>query len=101
MSTDGSIQVTFSSLSTAAADCGSTAGQMNQQLDDLKSYLTPLVSSWTGDAAEAYRNLEKQWERSAADLTSVLNQIQKALDAAFQSYVQTEQAAAKLWGGNS
>ena len=97
MSQDGSILVTFSALSTASADCGSTAGQMNQQLDDLKSYLAPLVSTWTGEAAEQYRNLEAQWERSAADLTAVLNQIQKALDAAHQNYVSAEQAATKLW----
>jgi WXG100 family type VII secretion target len=98
MSADGRIVVTFAALSAAAADCGTTAGQMNQQLDDLKSYLTPLVSTWSGDAAEHYRALEAQWERSASDLTAVMNQIQKALDAAYQSYTATEAKNAKLWG---
>jgi 6 kDa early secretory antigenic target len=97
MSQDGSILVTFSALSEAAADCSGTATAMNQQLDDLKSYLSPLVASWTGDAAERYRDLEGQWQKSAADLTAVLNQIQKALDGAYQNYVATEQAASKLW----
>jgi WXG100 family type VII secretion target len=98
MATDGRILVTFSAVSAAAADCGSVANSMNRQLDELKSYLNPLVGSWTGEAAEHYRSLEAQWERSAADLTAVLNQIQKALDTAYQNYSETERANTKIWG---
>jgi WXG100 family type VII secretion target len=99
MSTDGRILVTFSAVSSAAADCGTVANVMNQKLDDLKTYLNPLVGTWTGEAAEAYRALETQWERSASDLTAVLLQIQKALDAAFQNYTATEAANARIWKG--
>jgi WXG100 family type VII secretion target len=98
MSTDGRILVTFSAVSAAAADCGTVASQMNQQLDDLKTYLNPLVGTWTGNAAEAYRALEAQWQRSASDLTAVLLQIQKALDTAYQNYTATEAANTKIWG---
>jgi early secretory antigenic target protein ESAT-6 len=97
MASDGRIVVTFGAVQAASADCGTVANQMNQQLDDLKSYLNPLVGSWTGQAAEQYRALEAQWERSASDLTAVLTQIQKALDNAYQNYAATEAANAKLW----
>jgi early secretory antigenic target protein ESAT-6 len=98
MSTDGRILVTFSAVETAAADCGVVANNMNQQLDELKTYLNPLVGSWTGEAAERYRALEAQWQQSAGDLTAVLLQIQKALDSAYQNYSATETANAKIWG---
>jgi len=97
MGTDGRILVTFSAVSEAAAHCGSVANSMNQQLDELKSYLNPLVGTWSGEAAERYRALEAQWERSAGDLTAVLNQIQKALDNAYQNYMATESKNSKLW----
>jgi 6 kDa early secretory antigenic target len=97
MSTDGRILVTFSAVSTAAAQCGTVANQMNQKLDELKTYLNPLVGTWTGEAAEHYRALEGQWERSASDLTAVLHQIQKALDTAYQNYTATEKANADIW----
>lgn len=80
MNTDGRIVGTFAAVSTVAADCGAVADQMSLRLDELKTYLNPLVGTWTGEAAERHRALEAQWERSASDLATVLRQIQKVLD---------------------
>jgi 6 kDa early secretory antigenic target len=85
-------------VSQAAADCGTVSGHITQQLDELKSYLAPLVGTWTGEASEHYRALEQQWERSAADLNAVLGSIQKALDNVYQNYVAAESANTKIWG---
>ena len=55
MNTDGRIVGTFAAVSTVAADCGAVADQMSLRLDELKTYLNPLVGTWTGEAAERHR----------------------------------------------
>ena len=63
-------------------DCDDIARQISNQLDDLKTYLNPLIGTWTGEMANHYRGLEAEWDRSARDLTAVLQQIKKVLDSA-------------------
>ena len=94
---DGHILVTFGSVMEAAADTDAIAGQVEQQLSDLKGYLAPLVSSWTGVASSDYQALQRQWDTGAADLNGVLRQIAQALRTAHGNYSQAEQRNAAIW----
>lgn len=91
------IKVTFGALSAAQADVAATSGRIRTQLDDLKKFLAPMVSTWTGQAAEDYQVIQRKWDTSAADLAQVLAQIGTALGAAHDNYRQTEQANAARW----
>ncbi len=88
------IKVTFSALSTAQTDVAATAGRIRTQLEDLKKFLAPMVSTWSGQAAEDYQATQRKWDTSANDLAQVLAQIGTALGAAHDNYRQTEQANA-------
>ncbi|MGH3855238.1 MAG: WXG100 family type VII secretion target [Pseudonocardiaceae bacterium] len=96
---DGQIKVTFGAIATAVSDTGTTAQQMNQQLDDLKQYLGPLVSSWTGQAATDYNALQAKWHTSAANLTQILQQISATLQTSHDNYNAAEQANSNIWAG--
>ncbi len=89
--------VTFGAVENAAADTDTVAGHMNQQLDDLKTYLSPLVASWTGKASTDYQALQSKWDASAADLNVVLREIANALRTAHANYSQAESANAAIW----
>ncbi|RZT88343.1 WXG100 family type VII secretion target [Pseudonocardia sediminis] len=91
------IKVTFSALSTAQTDVAATAGRIRAQLEDLKKFLAPMVSTWSGQAAEDYQVTQRKWDTSANDLAQVLAQIGTALGAAHDNYRQTEQANAARW----
>jgi len=91
------IKVTFGSIDTAASDTDSTAANLNQQLDDLKGYIRPLVASWTGQAATNYQGLQQKWDTSAADLNQVLSQIANTLRTSNQNYTTAENANANIW----
>ena len=86
----GEVRVTFGELDAAQGNITSTVNAINGQLDDLKSFLAPMVSTWDGQAAETYNALQRQWDTAAADLNQVLAQIGSAVNVANQQYQQAE-----------
>jgi len=62
----GEILVTFGEISNAQSSVATTSRNINQELDDLKSFLAPMVATWTGQAAEDYQVKQQQWDDSAA-----------------------------------
>jgi len=98
MSGDGHIQVTFGAVNEAAMDADSIASQIAQQLSDLKSYLAPLVASWSGEASSDFQALQAKWDASANDLNQVLRQISQSLRSAGDNYLNTERSNKQIWG---
>jgi 6 kDa early secretory antigenic target len=98
MGGDGHIQVTFGAVNEAAADTDGVASQIAQQLSDLKSYLAPLVGSWSGEAASDFQALQAKWDNSAEDLNQVLRQISQSLRTAGDNYQNTERSNKQIWG---
>lgn len=88
------IGVNFGSLSGTQQRVAMTSTQITSQLDDLKRFLAPMVSTWTGDAATAYGEKQRQWDAAAADLNTVLGAIGKAVGQANDGYQSTERANA-------
>ena len=97
MGAEGQVIVNAQVLDEGATDTDSVAGQIEQQLGDLKGYLAPLVASWTGEASTDYQALQQKWNTSADDLHAVLRQIAAALRTASQNYVSGEQSNASMW----
>ncbi|MGH3980984.1 MAG: WXG100 family type VII secretion target [Pseudonocardiaceae bacterium] len=93
----GEILVTFGEISNAQQSVANTSRNVQQQLEDLKSFLQPMVSTWTGQAAEDYQVKQAQWDKSAAELNQVLSQIGVALGTANDNYQQAERSNAARW----
>ena len=97
MSNEGRMLVTFGAINEAAMDTDSIASQIAQQLSDLKSYLSPLVATWSGTASSDFQALQAKWDTSAGDLNQVLRQISQALRVAAEEYQATENANSSIW----
>lgn len=95
---DGHIKVTFESVMAAAADTDAIAGQIGQQLEDLKGYLAPMVGTWSGQASSDYQALQARWDAGAVDLNAVLRQIASALRTAHSNYRMAETQNSAIWG---
>lgn len=93
------VLVTFESIGQAAQDCDKTNSDFRGRLSDLQTYLAPMISTWTGRASEDYQALQKQWNTSADDLSTILQQIAQALRIAQDNYTRTEQSNASVWHG--
>ena len=94
---DNTVLVTFTALANAAQSIQTTYGNLTQKLDDLHSELAPIVAEWTGAASENYNVQQQKWDQAQQDLGNVLQAIGKAVAAAHEAYVQTENANAQSW----
>jgi 6 kDa early secretory antigenic target len=91
------ILVTFGELENAQSSIRTTWTNISREMEDLKTYLKPMVDTWTGDAAIAYNARQARWDRLAADLNQVLNQIGVALGTSNQNYHEGEAANTRRW----
>ncbi|EEI15991.1 WXG100 family type VII secretion target [Corynebacterium lipophiloflavum] len=92
------IKYEFGQLAGAAEDLRGSVAHINRMLDELKSGLQPMVSTWTGDAAEAYKVHQSEWDSAASDLNAILNSVAEAVDGGNSRMQQVNNAAAQSWG---
>jgi early secretory antigenic target protein ESAT-6 len=94
----GQVLVTFETIAQASQNVQRTYQSLTQKLDDLHSFLAPLVAEWTGSASEQYQQKQQQWNQAQQDLGQVLQAIGRVLEETHSSYQQTEQANTSSWG---
>ena len=96
MSTD-MIHYSFGDIAAASGDITQTSARINGLLDELKSQLAPMVSTWTGESAVAYQAAQQQWDTAAADLNQVLATIARAVADSNDSRSDINRSAAASW----
>lgn len=94
---DGRLVINFGSLHQASSDIQSALNSMEAQLSQIEQDAGPLVSSWEGGAQQAYHQRQQKWRGAANDLSTMLRDIQKALDESAQSYAATESRNTQLF----
>ena len=94
----GQVMVTFATIAEASQNVQRTYQSLQQKLDDLHSFLQPMVSEWTGEAASQYQAKQQQWTTAQTDLGNVLQTIGRVLEETHSSYQSTEQANMQAWG---
>jgi len=87
----------FGQMEAGATQISGAARNINQQLEDLKRFLQPLVASWTGEAATGYQAKQAQWDRAAQDLNQILQQIGRAVGTSTENYQAAENANRNIW----
>lgn len=95
----GQILVNFATISQASQDVRSTANNVRRQLDELEAGVKKIAASWEGQAQEAYRAKQAEWDQRASSMQQTLEAIAKALDSAAQNYQATESKNASIWNG--
>ncbi len=93
----GEIRVSFGEIEAAQQNVTISAGRVEAQLADLKSFLAPLVADWTGSAATNYQVRQREVDTAWADLNGVLRQIGVHLGTVNDNYRITEQTNANRW----
>jgi 6 kDa early secretory antigenic target len=91
------IKVSFGSLSGGAAGIGATYRSLQSTLEGLEQQLAPMVSTWTGDAQQAYFQQKQKWDQASAAMATILNQMSQAVDDAHNNYQSAENSNRGLW----
>lgn len=76
----------------------STSARLNAALDDLRRQIAPLQSTWTRQAAEAFRLEQARWDQSAAALNDMLYALGNAVRDGADEVAATDRRAASAWG---
>ncbi|GAA2023460.1 hypothetical protein GCM10009839_21270 [Catenulispora yoronensis] len=97
MTYGGELLVHAETLSAASQNVVAAHNELNSKLHDLRSLLTPLTQTWSGQAAADYQARQHQWDQAQADLNEVLQQIGKVLEVAQQQYGDAERANINVW----
>jgi WXG100 family type VII secretion target len=80
-------------------DIHTTSARLTAALDDLRAQIAPLQQIWTRQAAEAYRDEQLRWDRSASALQDILFRLGNAVRDGADEIAATDRQAATAWGG--
>lgn len=94
---DGLLVVSFPAMQQASADIQKAINTLDSQLDQLESDAAPLVSTWEGEAQQAYQVRQAKWRQSQQELSNMLRDIKMALDESSQDYLSTEKKNTSLF----
>ena len=91
------IRYDFASIEASRMDIAQAASRLNTALSDLKAYLAPMVSTWEGEAADAYQAQQQQWDRAQEALNQVLDRIGVIVGQGNDAMNDTNRRAAASW----
>ncbi len=94
----GQITYDHGQIEALVGRVGVASTTLHSSLEDLRSYLAPLVAEWEGTAATAYQAHQADWDRAAAALQSMLSEIARAASQGNQGMADTDRRAAQGWG---
>jgi WXG100 family type VII secretion target len=94
---DGVLVVRFPALQQASADIQKALSTLDSQLGQLERDAAPLVSSWEGDAKQAYEQRQARWRSASQDLQAMLREIKSAVDESAADYQSTERKNTNLF----
>jgi ESAT-6 family protein len=83
---------------TVRQEIHQTSARFNAALDELRAQIAPLQSTWTRQAADAYRIEQARWDRSAAALNDILIALGNAVRDGSDEVADTDRRAAGAWG---
>lgn len=89
------ILVDYAAMQGAQAEMGKIAGQIQQEIEDLKGQLGKI--EWSGDDATAYHEHQNTASQSVIDIKELLEQIASAVGQAHENYAATEKSNAASW----
>ena len=92
------LRVEFGALQHASDSITTATRALQSQLDQLERDAAPLVSTWQGDAQQAYHQRQTRWREAAEHLSVMLRDIKRALDESAADYVRTESRNTSLFG---
>ena len=87
---DDTLVVNFAAMEHASLSIQSALGTLQSRLDEVDQLGKRLITTWSGEAREAYFARQSGWLQAAGDLALILKDIKAALDDSMRHYVETE-----------
>lgn len=83
-------QWNFAGIEAGASSIQGAVQTTQGLLDEGKGSLAKLAAAWGGSGSEAYTAVQKNWDSSAAELNSALQNLASRISESSQAMAQTE-----------
>jgi early secretory antigenic target protein ESAT-6 len=97
VSADGGFSINLTKCTEAHGAINSVISDLNRMLSELESKAAPLISTWDGQAQQAYLAKQKRWEQDSAEITRILQAINRALEDSIADYRSAERYGVNLF----
>ena len=85
------------SLQGTAGRLAEATAAIQAELTALEAEADTLIDRWSGEAADAYRSAQQQWNASLKNMNSVLRSSALAADASAARYATAQAKVAERW----
>lgn len=89
----------FGAMQQAYASFQQKYNQMNSELDDLAKGVESKLGQWEDGAREAYFQAKAEWEKSAADISRILQQLGVVINSSSEQGQATVKNNVSIIGG--
>lgn len=89
----------FGAMQQAYASFQQKHNQMRQELDDLARSVESKLGQWEDGAREAYFQAKAEWEKSADDISRILNQLGVVINSSSETGQATVKNNVSIIGG--
>jgi len=93
----GLLNIKFETLADAQNELAAHYAATQALIEELKSKLDGSLQMWTGEAREAYDQVQRDWNAAVAHMAAVLEKAQSHLGNASEMYQAVERANTHLW----
>ncbi|MFC9976318.1 WXG100 family type VII secretion target [Spirillospora sp. NPDC127200] len=92
-------RVNFPGMQAAQASFAKAHSEYMATINELDAKIRATLADWEGDADEAYKVMQKQWQAAGAELAAVVRNMSTALGDSHDGYRTTENRNASMFGG--
>lgn len=89
---NGEIKYNFGAIGDLAGGMTTKWSSLNERLDEIKSSIQPLVSTWQGADSDAYQVKQAEWNAAQAELNGVLQSLIGSVTSGNQRMMEQEAA---------
>ena len=94
---NSSFSVNYTRCMQAHTAIDRVAGDLVSLLSELESDAQPLVATWEGPAQQAYFAKQKRWQEDSAEITRILQAINRALEESMAGYKNADRYGVSLF----
>jgi 6 kDa early secretory antigenic target len=93
----GLLNIKFETLADAQNELAAHYAATQATIDELKAKLAGSLQMWSGEARDAYDQVQRDWDAAIAHMAAVLQKAQAHLGNANDMYQTVERQNTTLW----
>jgi|SRR5215469_15820651 len=93
----GLLNIKYETLADAQNDLAAAYAAAQATIDELKTKLVGGLAQWSGDAREAYDQVQRDWNTAFGHMAMVLQKAQVHLGNANEMYQAVERQNTSIW----